>query len=367
MALNLARTDRGASLRDRGVRALSPGRGARGGGRGPCTPSTRLSSMSLVADGPLIQVCGRRGSSRATASGTSATTWSLADDADVPVGQEGERPAALAGAVVEHDRAGLGDADGAPVTTASIAVEVGGGAGRRRRRAPGTSSAEAGRDHDARARRGAPRWSPEVCGGAPGHLGPVVGHPLGEQVEHRRRAAAGAEPTGVDTGTARPSSRAGRAAAQRRTHGGEASSRALMAHSSVAAMRRHQARNDSRGGTGQVAGLGPPRPGPRQPGDDADRLAPARGRARPATPATRSPRPSRRGDPQCPGGGLHRQRLGLGHAAASVGVDDLRAQVRPGCRGCRWRPGRPRRRRRTAWTRRAASPSAGRGRPLSSG
>ena len=29
--------------------------------RGPCTPSTRLSSMSLVADGPLIQVCGRSG------------------------------------------------------------------------------------------------------------------------------------------------------------------------------------------------------------------------------------------------------------------------------------------------------------------
>ena len=44
--------------------------------RGPCTPSTRSSSMSLVADGPLIQVCGRTGSSSATASGTSGTTWS---------------------------------------------------------------------------------------------------------------------------------------------------------------------------------------------------------------------------------------------------------------------------------------------------
>ena len=30
--------------------------------RGPCTPSTRSSSMSLVADGPLIQVVGRVGS-----------------------------------------------------------------------------------------------------------------------------------------------------------------------------------------------------------------------------------------------------------------------------------------------------------------
>ena len=42
--------------------------------RGPCTPSTRFSSMSLVADGPEINVRGRAGSSRSSASGTSATT-----------------------------------------------------------------------------------------------------------------------------------------------------------------------------------------------------------------------------------------------------------------------------------------------------
>ena len=42
--------------------------------RGPCTPSTRSSSMSLVADGPLTQVVGRCGSSRPNASGTSATS-----------------------------------------------------------------------------------------------------------------------------------------------------------------------------------------------------------------------------------------------------------------------------------------------------
>ena len=35
----------------------------------------------------------------------------LVDDADVQVGQQGDHPAALAGAVVEHDGAGLGDAD----------------------------------------------------------------------------------------------------------------------------------------------------------------------------------------------------------------------------------------------------------------
>src|SRR6478752_251187 len=44
--------------------------------RGPWTPSTRCSSMSLVADGPLIHVCGRVGSRRASASGTLPTTWS---------------------------------------------------------------------------------------------------------------------------------------------------------------------------------------------------------------------------------------------------------------------------------------------------
>ena len=44
--------------------------------RGPCTPSTRSSSMSLVADGPLMNVVGRVGSRRATSSGTVSTTWS---------------------------------------------------------------------------------------------------------------------------------------------------------------------------------------------------------------------------------------------------------------------------------------------------
>ena len=48
--------------------------------RGPCTPSTRSSSMSEVADGPETNVTARRartaGSSRATASGTIPTTCS---------------------------------------------------------------------------------------------------------------------------------------------------------------------------------------------------------------------------------------------------------------------------------------------------
>jgi hypothetical protein len=41
---------------------------------GPWTPSTRLSSMSLVAEGPLIQVSGLRGSICSRASPTVATT-----------------------------------------------------------------------------------------------------------------------------------------------------------------------------------------------------------------------------------------------------------------------------------------------------
>jgi hypothetical protein len=43
--------------------------------RGPCTPSTRSSSMSLVAEGPEIHVDGRAGSSRSRACGTEETTW----------------------------------------------------------------------------------------------------------------------------------------------------------------------------------------------------------------------------------------------------------------------------------------------------
>jgi hypothetical protein len=43
--------------------------------RGPCTPCTRSSSMSLVADEPLIQVHGRPGPRWAMACGTIATIW----------------------------------------------------------------------------------------------------------------------------------------------------------------------------------------------------------------------------------------------------------------------------------------------------
>src|SRR5690348_12835372 len=43
--------------------------------RGPWTPSTRLSSMSEVADGPDTNVTGRRWSTSASASGNSCAIW----------------------------------------------------------------------------------------------------------------------------------------------------------------------------------------------------------------------------------------------------------------------------------------------------
>src|SRR4029077_1272462 len=88
--------------------------------RGPCTPSTRMSSMSLVAEGTEMRVCGRAASSRANASAQSAASWgdrcgqvggdvSRLDHDQVEVGHQGERAPTLAGAVVQDDRAGLGD------------------------------------------------------------------------------------------------------------------------------------------------------------------------------------------------------------------------------------------------------------------
>ena len=66
--------------------------------RGPCTPSTRFSSMSLVADGPLIQVR-QAGLRRQAADGLGDNLDDLGgvDDAQMVVGHEGDGPAALIG------------------------------------------------------------------------------------------------------------------------------------------------------------------------------------------------------------------------------------------------------------------------------
>ena len=67
--------------------------------RGPCTPSTRLSSMSLVAEGPLIQVVRAGRVEEGDGVGHVGHHLVRAHDADVQVGHQGQRPAALAGAV----------------------------------------------------------------------------------------------------------------------------------------------------------------------------------------------------------------------------------------------------------------------------
>ena len=79
--------------------------------RGPCTPSTRFSSMSLVAPGPLIMVSGRVASSRSSAfASTSATSLIGEHDAEVVVRNEREdAPASDPGEPSKIQCPGLGD------------------------------------------------------------------------------------------------------------------------------------------------------------------------------------------------------------------------------------------------------------------
>ena len=56
--------------------------------RGPCTPSTRLSSMSLVADGPLIQVVRAAGVEQGDGVGHVGHDLVGAHDAHVQVGHQ---------------------------------------------------------------------------------------------------------------------------------------------------------------------------------------------------------------------------------------------------------------------------------------
>ena len=160
--------------------------------RGPWTPSMRWSSMSLVADGPLIHVCGRVGSRRTSASGTLPDDPVRRHDADVEVGQQAERPSALGGAAVEDDRAGLGDGDRAVRDDPVDRVEVGPG---QRRVVPARTTSE---------RSSQVRWDAGRDGQPPGRPGdqdvgddrrqrllgravdgrPVVADTLDEQLDH---------------------------------------------------------------------------------------------------------------------------------------------------------------------------------------
>ena len=107
--------------------------------RGPWTPSTRSSSMSLVADGPLMKVSGRSGVERGEQLGDGVHDLVGAHDADVDVGHEGEGAAALVGRAVEGDGAGLGAGGGAAGDDGGEAVQLGRGEARGRARRPGTS------------------------------------------------------------------------------------------------------------------------------------------------------------------------------------------------------------------------------------
>ena len=95
--------------------------------RGPCTPSTRI-ELDVAGGGGAGDQRVRAGRVEpAKASDRSAATWSGADDDQVEVGHQGKRAAALGRAVVQDDRAGLGDGHGAAGDDAGSLVELGGG------------------------------------------------------------------------------------------------------------------------------------------------------------------------------------------------------------------------------------------------
>ena len=163
--------------------------------RGPCTPSTRSSSMSLVADGPLIQVSGRPAGRRQALDRLGDQLHDLigADHAQVVVGHQRDGPAALVGRAGQHDGPGLGDGHGGPGDHRVEGVQLSSGQIARVDRNRVRSRAAAGRVQAARrpsggrARsRAAPTSAASIAAGHGVHGRPVVGEPLGEQVQQRR-------------------------------------------------------------------------------------------------------------------------------------------------------------------------------------
>ena len=168
--------------------------------RGPCTPSTRSSSMSLVADGPLIQVSGRPGSSRARASGTRRDDLLGRHQAQVVVGDEGQGAPSLARRSVEDDGARLGDRNGGAGDDAVHGVERGGGeavVGDDVNTRGQIGHVEAGR-HDDPAGAALPQRFADRGHDLAGRRAPdraaVVAQPLGQQVEQLRGAQIAAGP-----------------------------------------------------------------------------------------------------------------------------------------------------------------------------
>ena len=274
--------------------------------------------MSLVADGPLIQVSGRSGSEPGDGLGHQRDDLIRLDQAQVVVGDEAERAAALAGAGVEDDRAGLGDGHGGAGDDAVHLVEfLGGqpvvgdqldaveGAG-----LAGTGQVQAGQvqagRHDYPARAAVGQRSADgvqqLRGRGAAHVAVVVDEPVGQQVEQGGRVELAAGPVarwrGIP-GRVRPAPESPPSAVRIRP---STSSRALTggprAHS------RHHSRNVCGGRPGRVAGRGPGRQRRRQPPDPAAAAA----QQPPGPPGSlRGLEPGRAG--HHPRGGRHGHRL----------------------------------------------------------
>ena len=314
--------------------------------RGPCTPSTRSSSMSLVAEGPEIQVSGRVGSSRGIACGTEATICSGARTTQMWwSGTSVMRPAALARAGVEDDRAGLGDRHGAAGDHGVDGVQLVRGeaapSSMRCRRRPASQSA--GRPPAARRpprtvrrQHSAIRAGSSAVGGAV-HDRPVVG----EVARRADRALAGSSGGVARQIVARhglvraPRRRVGQARADPAQ---DASRRQLVAARRRAPVglafvapfrfvRCHQSRKDSAGISGRSRVAGPGRPGP---GQAASGAACGCGRPgagpRAGTPGGRGPSPPRAWRPAPPRGPSRAGRRGAALADRAA-LDDPLPQV----------------------------------------
>src|SRR3954471_10316021 len=174
--------------------------------RGPCTPSTRSSSMSLVAEGPLIMVRGAEGSRRARPSGTDPTTWGASTTQSSTSGSSDSARRPHRGEPSRTRVPVSPIATETPVTVAAYPASATAGrpsssvapAGRRSAGRPGattTSGGQSGGDDDVGRVVGTEGLvqrlgdrDGDVGAVAPDHRGAVVLEPIGEHVEQRGRA-----------------------------------------------------------------------------------------------------------------------------------------------------------------------------------
>ena len=330
--------------------------------RGPCTPSTRSSSMSLVALGPLIQVSGRPGSRRGRASGTRPTTCSARTTQTWWSGTSVSTRRPWSGAGVQHDRPGVGDRDGAAGQDRVGVVQRGdveAGVVRPQHDPTGRGRARPGRGHAHRQHEVPAAPAPQHLGhdlADPGgraavHGGPVVLQPVDEQVQQRRVAggtAVGA--TVVPRHRRRRVARADVVGTQGRPDPGQ-DVVACAAHGRCS----HQSRNVACGGAGRSRLRVHARPGP---GSHEIRLVPLQPGQQPPGPAGALGQAEPPGVAEQPGDRPHPQRLGRRRAVrGGLGVGARRRRPgRAGARastGCRCGRGRRRSRPRTAWRRTA--------------